>query len=403
MREHPIPQDITGYRFHLVGSMTLKQFAELVVGSLIALFIYKTSLPGFIKWPLVFTSVGLGFAVAFVPFEERPLDHWLLTFLKALYKPTKFFWQRENVIPDAFNYKASKEPTTAEFQADLSPARKKRIQEFIQSIDQPGVNTDDFEKAAHQKIDSILASFDTVKVPNQLKESAVPQKKQKPNLKVRVRKLKSFNESQSAFDQQTLKSTTSTPHKKPTISTLQPSSNKNTSKPKIVNQQANQAHQVKQQTNQISIKTPSKTLSSANKIKKTLKTSLLSNSSSKKQGSKNQSSQEEKTYNHTAQHITKNKSLPFPSPPTKPNKLVGMVINHQKEMVGGVVVEIKNEQGQVVRAVKTNSLGQFFISTPLKDGTYFIDVEEEGLNFQTQKLVLKGKIIDPLEIRAETS
>jgi hypothetical protein len=37
MKEHPIPQDITNYRFHIVGSMTLKQFGECAAGVIIAL------------------------------------------------------------------------------------------------------------------------------------------------------------------------------------------------------------------------------------------------------------------------------------------------------------------------------------------------------------------------------
>ena len=35
MREHPIPQDITGYKFHIIGSMTLKQFLEIAIGVIV--------------------------------------------------------------------------------------------------------------------------------------------------------------------------------------------------------------------------------------------------------------------------------------------------------------------------------------------------------------------------------
>ena len=41
MKQHPIPQDITGYKFHLIGAMTLKQFAEVAVGAIIAFIVLK--------------------------------------------------------------------------------------------------------------------------------------------------------------------------------------------------------------------------------------------------------------------------------------------------------------------------------------------------------------------------
>ena len=85
MQEHPIPQDITGYKFHIIGSMTLKQFGEVFLGVIIAGILFKTNLIAVIKWPLIMMSVGLGAAAAFLPIEERPLDHWIITFFRVLY------------------------------------------------------------------------------------------------------------------------------------------------------------------------------------------------------------------------------------------------------------------------------------------------------------------------------
>jgi hypothetical protein len=92
--------------------------------------------------------------------------------------------------------------------------------------------------------------------------------------------------------------------------------------------------------------------------------------------------------------------LPFPSKPTDPNKLVGMVLTPQNDVVAQAIVEIKKENGTTVRAVKTNALGQFFISTPLPDGTYIIETEKESLQFATLHITLSGKIVEPIEIRS---
>ena len=59
MKQHPIPQDITNYRFHLIGSMTLKQFAEVAAAVIVSLIVYATNLPGIIKWPLIIFIIFL--------------------------------------------------------------------------------------------------------------------------------------------------------------------------------------------------------------------------------------------------------------------------------------------------------------------------------------------------------
>ncbi len=379
MREHPIPQDVTGYRFHLIGSMTLKQFAELVVGVIMGLIVYKTNLPVFFKWPLLLSCVSLGFLVAFVPFEERPLDHWLLTFIKTLYKPTKFFWKRESSIPDAFDYQPPKKNKQPEVHADLSPARQKRIKEFIQSINTPTTTYDQWEQQNDQQVSAILSSFDEVDVPQQVSQSSVSKKGQKPNLKVRVRKMQPSNQQKN---------------NDPDVST-QSEDNSSFSKSQDQNHQIKPTatKEQKPQTEQ-----PAKEVTSSPQT-----TEVQPEQSTDYSYRTNVTQKSEESYNHTAETATSNRNLPFPSAPSQPNKLVGMVITPQEDMLQNAIVEIRNNQGQVMRAVKTNSLGQFFISTPLTNGAYFIDVEKEGFNFPTQKLELSGKIMDPLEIRAETN
>jgi len=94
MEQHAVPQDITGFKFKLVGDMTLKQFGELAGGAIVAYLFYATAWPAFVKWPFVFLFGFLGFALAFLPIEERPLDVWLANFIKAIYKPTLFAWKK---------------------------------------------------------------------------------------------------------------------------------------------------------------------------------------------------------------------------------------------------------------------------------------------------------------------
>lgn len=190
MTQHPIPQDITNYKFHLIGSMTLKQFAELAGGAIIAFIVYKSNLIGIVRWPLFIFIVLLSIMIAFVPFEERPLDHWIITFFKNLWKPTKFFWKKTPKVPDFFNYKTNDvNQLNISPEVNYSPARKGRIQEYLRSIPQNDEQLDDWDIFRQDQAQQLIKEFDQVRV----KAENISVKKEettKPQLKTRVRKLK---------------------------------------------------------------------------------------------------------------------------------------------------------------------------------------------------------------------
>lgn len=98
MEAHPIPQNVTSFEFHLIGDMTVKQFAFLATGSVIAFFIYLvfSSLIPYVAWPLIGFFVLTGVAFAFLPISERPLDHWLLAYFKAITTPTQAVWKNNS-------------------------------------------------------------------------------------------------------------------------------------------------------------------------------------------------------------------------------------------------------------------------------------------------------------------
>jgi hypothetical protein len=102
---------------------------------------------------------------------------------------------------------------------------------------------------------------------------------------------------------------------------------------------------------------------------------------------------------HQATSATTHRSdLPFPSKPTVPNKVVGMVFTPQGKILPGAIVEIRNMKGEVARAVKTNPLGQFFITTPLESGQYVVVTEKSGYTFTNQQLTLDNSLLDPIQI-----
>lgn len=99
MEQHPIPQNVTTFQFRLIGDMTIKQFGYLAGGIILAYICYKLPLPFFFTWPLAIAAGLLGFGLAFVPIEERPMDIWILAFLKNVYSPTQYVWQKTTPPP----------------------------------------------------------------------------------------------------------------------------------------------------------------------------------------------------------------------------------------------------------------------------------------------------------------
>jgi len=95
MEQHPIPQQISSYEFKLVGDMTLKQFLKAAVGIILAILINSTGLMFLIKLPLMILFGGGGLLLAFVPLEDRPLEVWFFSFIKSIYSPTIYTYQRK--------------------------------------------------------------------------------------------------------------------------------------------------------------------------------------------------------------------------------------------------------------------------------------------------------------------
>ena len=101
MEQHPVPRNITGFQFHLIGDMTIRQFTYLASGIILAFIVFKVfPIPGGLKFILMGIFGLTGFAFAFLPIQERPLDMWLMAFVKSINTPTQYVWQKNNQPPD---------------------------------------------------------------------------------------------------------------------------------------------------------------------------------------------------------------------------------------------------------------------------------------------------------------
>ena len=129
MENHPIPQQISSYQFRLVGDMTLKQFFQVAGGCLISLLFYASKLHPLIKWPFILFFVLLGVGLAFLPFEDRPLETWIVSFFKSIYSPTIFNWHKITNKPVFYQDEA---PVPQE--KTIAPASQQQLDEYLKNV-----------------------------------------------------------------------------------------------------------------------------------------------------------------------------------------------------------------------------------------------------------------------------
>jgi hypothetical protein len=202
MSQHAIPQQISSYEFKLVGEMTLKQFLKAAIGVILAVAINSTKLIFFIKWPLIAICAGGGLALAFVPFQDRPLETWIGAFLKSIYSPTIFLYKKRanlNWLDIDMTKANNEEPETEEPMAVKS---KDRVKEFIESL--PSVKKETAAKdtleenleAVVKKMATPTPVVETIKTATIKPEEIIPEVKEKnwkdttSNLDLKTEKLK---------------------------------------------------------------------------------------------------------------------------------------------------------------------------------------------------------------------
>jgi regulator of replication initiation timing len=89
---------------------------------------------------------------------------------------------------------------------------------------------------------------------------------------------------------------------------------------------------------------------------------------------------------------------------TFPNVVTGIIKDNENNLLPGVLVTVRDKEDVPVRALKTNKLGQFAASTPLTNGTYFIEVEDPRNRyvFDRIQITINGNIVPAIEVVAKS-
>lgn len=336
MDNHPIPQDVTGFEFKLIGSMTIKQFGYVGVGVVLAVVFFYSPLVWYVKYPVMLTTAILGVSLAFLPVAGRPLDLMASYFLKAILKPNQYIYQKtggslsfmeltlQPVLP-----KSLSAPQVLSKTSHSESKKGQQLMNYLYSTTADNTNPLD------QKESQYVTSLFNQSISQQFINTTPP----------------AIQESQTPFPQASQDGLPQDPVKIPSVPQPQYSPQNNNSQP-------------------VSPKTVLEIIPD-------------------KQASANAPTQ-----NLSSNQAKTALDMEFP------NLIKGIIKDARGNVLSGILVEVLNKDNESVRAFKTNSLGQFMSATQLVNGSYTITFEDPKAQhkFDNIKIEANGSILPSLSI-----
>lgn len=394
MEQHPIPRDVTGFQFKLVGSMTLKQFGYVAGGAIIGSICFKAPL-GFLRLPLTGLFWFLGFALAFIPIQERPLDRWLLAFLKSVYSPTQFVWRKIPPEIKILTHPSIPRETRAPPTSQYVESRKK-LEKYLSTLPLP------LEQQLDQKENAVLSrtlSLFKMRVEEKKPSPPPPQPVKKP----------SPPQKPVSLPPKRVK-----PIIPPPLKARKEGEEKKTPMERSFAYQKELEEKINDLKRRLELKSISrgrflelseeltKALEEKRRLEKELGT-LRKRVEEKKEAVEPRlmAQREEKP---RVKIITPRLApkIGVPYVPQTPNTISGVIKDSGGRLLPGIIVSVKDKNGETVRALKTNTAGLFVSATPLPSGTYTLELEDPQKRFEFDiiKITLKGEVYSPLEILA---
>lgn len=391
MDNHPIPQDITGFQFKLIGNMTIKQFAYLAAGSIIAWIFFSLPITSFIKLPFSFLFAILGVSFAFLPIEGRPMDIMILNFTKALFNPTQYVFEKVGgSLYIQTHSQQVKQPVSQ------TSDENRNLAAYLSTLQKPGNKLDEREMGFFKSLALLFApgnqrsnlthiiSADFQPTAGQAKADDTKKSKNEQTPQVSELEEEEVNLSQQlektklAFD---------------------------IAKQEEAQRLVEGREELYQSAHQ-KVLDIEKLLNETLLQKQTLENELLrlkrELDEKKKEVFTPGTLTYEKKESQNVRSIPQNmgKSAGIPIAPEFPNMITGIIKDPRGNSLPNILVEVKDKEGNPVRAFKTNALGQFQASTPLANGTYRIEFEDPKSQnkFDIIEFVASGQIILPIEV-----
>lgn len=451
MEQHPVPRNISGFQFHLIGDMTLRQFGYLAAGAMAGYVVFRLNLfPGVFNIGLGICCGLVGFAFAFIPIQDRPLEKWIAAFIRSILSPTQYLWRKENLPPDILT-----QPLIIHRQIEKTPQMNTqkeaqvKLQAYLATL--PTLPHETINLAEKQYIQKTLNMFQTssavsasptVHIPKPTFSPTDPlsqvrpvtstlQPKPTPTVSIKTVSAQTIppvshanappvptpvvkpintpiiSSTQPAASVSSIPPSAFTPavtpatpsplpiNPKPTVSIpvgSKPVINVHTQKPlpDLINPMQEQVKKLSQEKAMLE-----KELSS-----------LRESFSKQKESMFVKPTPAHETAEPTVKTMTAKQAVSgagMPSLPGYPNIVIGVVKDPGLRLLPNIIITIKDKKSMPLRALKTNKLGQFATATPLPDGVYILELEDplKRFFFDIPEITLNGKVFLPIEIIAK--
>lgn len=410
MEQHPIPQNVTTFQFRLVGDMTVKQFGYLAGGIIGGYVCYKLPLPFFFTWPLAVTSGLLGFGLAFVPVEERPMDIWIASFFKNVYSPTQWVWQKEKRAPTQPHIEAPPAKQADAPHASMLAQIINAISSFFASI------------VPSPKITPATRHAESTLRPRAPQQAPTPQVA--PTQPASQTILSTHYASDPLSWLKKFFQTKPTPSLSPGFSFADALTARST--PSVT-----PAPTMPQPTTKVAPNVaPPTTRPIAHERVVELQGQLSDALRERERLEKELITMRQRMDNQTktASQAPIRQASIMPSTPTTsatsvrviapdaatkaglprlttfPNVVTGIVKDHYGNLLAGMLITVRDKDDIPLRALKTNKLGQFAASTPLPNNTYIVEIEDPkgAFIFDKAQIALTGAVAPPIEVTAKS-
>lgn len=344
MEAHPVPKNVSSFEFHLVGDMTLKQFTYLASGLAVAYlaFVFFAKPLPVIAWPLIVLSSGIGAAFAFIPISQRPLDHWLLAYLKAIFSPTKYSFAKSKRLESPQVY-------------------ENRLNFYLSSLNQTPI----------PQIPVATLPQPAPVAPQPIQHAAQPQR------------------------EEALPKPTQTPSSRELEKTVELAK-----EAQVIQTQIIQSEQQLSQIKAEAAKPGTDVQEFTQKFQRVLANLQTLNKQATEISHNLAMLAKTPTTPKPRVKTEPVKNIQTMSLTSTPNVINGIVTDAQGNYMENAIIVAHDKQGLPVRALKSNKLGQFIAATPLSNGIYILSTEKESLSFNSVEVELKNEILKPIVISA---
>lgn len=356
----------------------------------------------------------LGFGLAFVPIEERPLDVWLTSFVKRVYLPTQYVWKKQNLPPEIL-LQLPPLMVTIPVTPTTPPPDQRTTRDYISSLT-PQVRHPQVKPAP----------------PPTPKLQPVPKPAATPGSPPGI-------QPPPPIDRWTMgapppKNTTTTQASKtptvpitgnrvvftePSIPVTPAAAPKNVEKLKsdyqtMTHKLADQIASLQKELAQGSIAKErvmelQQVLMQLLDEKERLTAELVE--VKRKLDTKTVLTEKPKTFTTVPDDTKTTVRLVSPQGAvragmprltSRTNVITGIIKDSHGTLLPNLIITVKDKEDVPVRALKTNKLGQFAASTPLPSGTYIIEIEDPKKTYQFNRIevTLVDQVLPPLDISA---